>query len=88
VAIHHDNKRAAPRAKGDRPDNNVTATRHVNNSASAVRFGSEDDYFDGRFHRANALTERNELMFRRWPPTGNRELWIKYGPAGPPEVTA
>lgn len=25
-----------------------------------------------------------ELQRRRWPPTGDRDLWVKYGPDGPP----
>lgn len=45
-----------------------------------------DDYADGRFHRAHELAEYSELQRRRWPPTGDRELWIRYGPAGPPAV--
>jgi hypothetical protein len=26
-----------------------------------------------------------ELMRRRYPPTGDVQLWVRYGPAGPPE---
>jgi hypothetical protein len=28
----------------------------------------------------------SELDKRRYPPTGDKETWIKYGPAGPPTV--
>lgn len=45
-----------------------------------------DDYAGGRFHRANTLTEYTKLQRHRWPPSGDRELWIRYGPAGPPAV--
>lgn len=27
----------------------------------------------------------DELMRRRYPPTGDPELWVRYGPAGPPD---
>lgn len=26
-----------------------------------------------------------ELMRRRYPPTGDPDLWVRYGPDGPPE---
>lgn len=26
----------------------------------------------------------SDLQRRRYPPTGDRDLWIRYGPAGPP----
>lgn len=29
-------------------------------------------------------TGTTELNRRRYPPTGDRKLWVKYGPAGPP----
>lgn len=44
-----------------------------------------DDVLDGRWHRNNVLHPLTELMRRRWPPTGDRDLWIRYGPAEPPE---
>lgn len=45
-----------------------------------------DDVLDGRWHRNNVLNMPTELMKRRWPPTGNRDLWVRFGPAGPPPV--
>jgi hypothetical protein len=44
-----------------------------------------EDYFGGRWHRQHALPAVREIDRRRYPPTGDRELWIRYGPAGPPE---
>jgi hypothetical protein len=51
-----------------------------------LRAGSvlDEDYCGGRYHRHNTLLELSDLQKRRYPPTGNRELWILYGPAGPP----
>ncbi|MGI8816114.1 MAG: hypothetical protein ACR2G2_12795, partial [Pseudonocardia sp.] len=44
-----------------------------------------DDYADGRFHRTHVLLPAlGELNLRRYPPTGDRDLWITYGPDGPP----
>lgn len=43
-----------------------------------------DDVVGGRYHRNGPLIEVTDLQRRRWPPTGRRELWIRYGPAGPP----
>jgi hypothetical protein len=44
-----------------------------------------DDYLDGRFHRNGVLLpEYTDLQRRRYPPTGRRDIWIKYGPSGPP----
>lgn len=45
-----------------------------------------DDYVGGQFHRANELAEYTELQRHRWPPTGDRDLWIRYGPDGPPRA--
>lgn len=45
-----------------------------------------DDYAGGRFHRQHVLAEHTELQIHRYPPTGDRELWVRYGPAGPPLV--
>lgn len=53
----------------------------------ALRAGTPlclDDYAAGNYHRPNHLAEYSELQKRRWPPTGDRDLWIRYGPAGPP----
>ena len=35
-----------------------------------------------------ALSGRSELQRRRFPPNGNREEWIKYGPSGAPGRSA
>lgn len=43
-----------------------------------------DDYTGGRFHRIHPLPEYAETLRRRWPPTGDRDLWVRYGPDGPP----
>jgi hypothetical protein len=53
-------------------------------AAELRRPSLRDDYAGGRYHRQNPLPEHSDLQRRRYPPTGNRELWIKYGPAGPP----
>lgn len=45
-----------------------------------------EDYADGKFHRPHELAEFSELQRRRWPPTGDRALWVRYGPAGPPST--
>lgn len=43
-----------------------------------------DDRPGGRYHRAPDLDAYGALARHRYPPTGNRDLWIRYGPAGPP----
>jgi hypothetical protein len=43
-----------------------------------------DDYAGGRYHRPNVLA-LSELARRRYPPTGDRDTWVRYGPAGPPD---
>jgi hypothetical protein len=55
-----------------------------------LRAGSmlDEDYCGGRYHRHNPLPELAELHKRRYPPTGHRELWILYGPDGPPWIAA
>jgi len=35
--------------------------------------------------RVEAAATGSELMRRRYPPTGDPALWVRYGPAGPPE---
>lgn len=44
------------------------------------------DYAGGRYHRNHDLPELTELERRRWGPTGDRALWVRYGDAGPPPV--
>lgn len=43
-----------------------------------------DDWPGGRYHRPGPLLAYGDLARRRYPPTGDRDLWIRYGPAGPP----
>lgn len=46
-----------------------------------------DDYPGGRYHRQHSLMPViTELQRRRYPPTGDRLLWVKYGP--PPALAA
>lgn len=45
------------------------------------------DYADGRYHRTHPLPEFTELQRRRYPPTGDRDPWIRYGPTGPPATS-
>lgn len=40
--------------------------------------------YAGQFHRPNLLPALTELDRRRYPPTGDRELWVRYGSDGPP----
>jgi len=39
-------------------------------------------------YRMDDAVVGSELMRRRYPPTGDRELWVRYGEAGPPEGVA
>lgn len=44
-----------------------------------------DEVFDanyGRYHRANLVPAISELDRRRYPPSGDRDLWVRYGPDG------
>jgi len=43
------------------------------------------DYPGGRFHRQHPLIYRTVLQRRRFPPNGDRDEWIAYGPAGKPQ---
>ena len=43
-----------------------------------------EDHIGGRYHRPHLFVGATELQRRRYPPTGDRDLWVKYGPAGPP----
>lgn len=43
-----------------------------------------DDVIGGRYHRSADLDARGVLARHRYPPTGDRDLWIAYGPDGPP----
>ena len=47
---------------------------------------SGDDYPGGRYHRIHDLPEHTAVQKARWGPTGDRDLWVKYGPAGPPMI--
>ena len=42
-----------------------------------------DDWPGGRFHRQHPLYVP-ELQLRRWPPNGDRDEWVHWGPAGAP----
>jgi hypothetical protein len=58
--------------------------------AAAYLIGAEmaDEAFcadyGGRYHRPNLIPAITELDRRRYAPTGDRELWVRYGPDGPP----
>ena len=54
--------------------------------ARAERMPSYDDYPGGRYHRIHDLPEHTAIHKARWGPTGDRDLWVKYGPAGPPVI--
>ena len=45
-----------------------------------------EDHGDGRYHREHPLPEYTRLQIDRWPPNGDRDEWIEYGPAGRPPV--
>ena len=47
---------------------------------------SGDDYPGGRYHRIHDLPEHTAVQKARWGPTGDRDLWVRYGPAGPPVI--
>lgn len=38
----------------------------------------------GPYHRRVPLPAHAETARHRYPPTGDPELWVRYGPAGPP----
>jgi hypothetical protein len=42
------------------------------------------DFAGGKWHRQHPLPRVCEIDRLRWPPTGDRDLWVRYGPAGPP----
>lgn len=63
----------------------VTAAR-LGIEVGVARTGRiNDDVIGGRYHRPNPLPEYSRLQVLRYPPTGNRDLWIRYGPEGPPD---
>ena len=37
---------------------------------------------------ASRRPSHRELMRRRYPPSGDPDLWVRYGPTGPPEGAA
>lgn len=47
---------------------------------------SGDDYPGGRYHRIHEFTAHDDVQRHRWGPTGDRDLWIRYGPDGPPKI--
>jgi hypothetical protein len=54
----------------------------------ADRMLSGDDYPGGRYHRLHDLPERTAVEQARYGPTGDRDLWVRFGPAGPPAIPA
>jgi hypothetical protein len=75
-------------AQGPISDPLATAIRHAAADITGRLSSDRHDYPGGRYHRTHPLGGPSELDLRRWPPTGDRDLWILYGPAGPPEVAA
>ncbi|MDT0353728.1 hypothetical protein [Pseudonocardia charpentierae] len=45
---------------------------------------SRDHVAGGRWHRNHPLASVTELDMARFGPTGVPDLWVRYGPAGPP----
>lgn len=43
----------------------------------AERMPSYEDYPGGRYHRIHELPEHTETDLRRYPPTGDRDEWVK-----------
>ena len=62
----------------------VVGISRVHNTEPALL--SRDDYPGGKYHRQHALDEYSEIQRRRYPPNGDRDQWVKYGPAGPAVV--
>jgi hypothetical protein len=59
--------------------------REISDRIAAEREGpplNREDYPGGRYHRNH---EYSALQPVRWPPTGDRATWVRYGPAGPPQ---
>lgn len=51
-----------------------------------ARMQSYDDYGDGRFHRTHELPgQHSELQTLRYPPNGDRDEWVRGGPARIPQ---
>ena len=76
-------------AEGRRHDDALTVSILAAAEHSAARWPSlDDDRIGGRFHRNGVLLGYSDLQKHRWPPTGDRDLWVKYGPAGPPAAGA
>jgi hypothetical protein len=63
----------------------ITAAR-LGLEVAELRLGAAlfENFVGGRYHRSHVLPEYNEIERLRYPPTGDRGLWIQYGPAGPP----
>ena len=70
-------------AEGRDVDDRVLVALQSALEVASLRRPSPDDWYaGGRFHRTHPLGF-SELQKLRFPPTGDVELWIKYGPAGP-----
>ena len=67
-------------------DHDLVVAARLALEARAERMPSYDDYPGGRYHRIHDLSEYTAVEKARWGPTGNRYLWVQYGPAGPPEI--
>ncbi|GAA5132448.1 hypothetical protein [Pseudonocardia adelaidensis] len=52
----------------------------IGDSRDGVPLVADYPFPDGRYHRPNALPEYCELAKRRYPPTGDRDQWIKPKP--------
>lgn len=67
-------------------DHQLVVAARLALEARAERMPSYDDYAGGRYHRVHDLPEHTDLQKARWGPTGDRDLWVQYGPAGPPDI--
>jgi hypothetical protein len=72
------------------PDHPVAAAARLAVDVGDLRRAGSplDDYAGGRFHREHVLDEYTAIQKCRWPPTGDRSAWIRWGPAGPPPTEA
>lgn len=67
-------------------DHHLVVAARLALETRADRMPSYDDYPGGRYHRIHDLPEHTEVEKARWGPTGDRDLWVRYGPAGPPDI--
>lgn len=69
-------------------DHELVVAARLALEAKADRMHSYDDYPGGRYHRIHDLPEHTDLQKARWGPTGDRDLWVQHGNAGPPAIPA